>query len=354
MKISWWVFVVFAVVLVGGGVVFLRVRFLKRSSSVPVAPVVVDTTPMARRWLDGIFIPTTTASADLLPFGVMVENSADARPLSGISKAHLVWEASAEAGITRLFAVFLSGDDVEEIGPVRSLRPYYLDFAEELGTLVAHVGGSPEALKEVDARGCAVLDLNEFFNGKYFWRSTDRSAPHNVYTSTALLRHAHDAHRCAASPSRGYVTNSLESWQYKEDAPLEARKAGEEVTIDFSSPLYKVTWKYNAATNEYVRFLYDELYHDKNGDEVRAKNVAVMITEMKILDDVGRREFRTHGKGKAIVFYDGVAHNGIWERGPERTGFSFEGNTTMFNAGVTWIEVVGNARQVIYGGSASG
>ena len=82
-------------------------------------------------------------------------------------------------------AIFLANQIVEKIGPVRSARAYYLDYLGEYGTpLYMHVGGSPEALELIKARG--VNDLNEFYNGVYYWRAENRSAPHNVYTSSEL------------------------------------------------------------------------------------------------------------------------------------------------------------------------
>src|SRR5687768_16361805 len=74
---------------------------------------------------------------------------------------------------------------IPEIGPVRSARPYYVDFAAEYKALYAHVGGSPQALSQL--RSYPGIDLDEIGNNRYFWRDKSRRAPHNTYTSSEKL-----------------------------------------------------------------------------------------------------------------------------------------------------------------------
>src|SRR5687767_14947488 len=52
---------------------------------------------------------------------IMIENSPDARPQSGVKQAGIVYEAIAEGGITR-FLTLHQQDKPQMIGPVRSLR----------------------------------------------------------------------------------------------------------------------------------------------------------------------------------------------------------------------------------------
>jgi len=79
------------------------------------------------------------------PITAMIENHADSRPPSGLSKADVVYEAIAEGGITRFLTVFYcdaSAEDVR-IGPVRSVRVYFIDWAQEYGLpLFVHSGGA--------------------------------------------------------------------------------------------------------------------------------------------------------------------------------------------------------------------
>jgi hypothetical protein len=104
----------------------------------------------------------------------MIENSPDARPQSGLQDAGVVVEAIAEGGITRFLTLFQESQP-QYIGPVRSLRPYYIDFAAPFQAGIAHVGGSPEALSRV--RNGSYRDLDQFFNSAYFSRISARPAP---------------------------------------------------------------------------------------------------------------------------------------------------------------------------------
>src|SRR5690606_11343443 len=111
---------------------------------------------------------------------IMIENSPDARPQSGLKESGVVFEAIAEGGITR-FQVLYQEDKPQLIGPVRSLRPYFVEWAAPFDASIAHIGGSYNALQEV--RNGQYKDIDQFFNGDTYWRSTDRYAPHNVYTN---------------------------------------------------------------------------------------------------------------------------------------------------------------------------
>ena len=144
--------------------------------------IVVPTTTareLVPRMLDGVQVPFEEAA--LQPFAVMVENSPDAWPLAGLAKANLVIEAPVEGSITRFLAVIDATTTVDQIGPVRSARPYFVDFANGLQAVYAHVGGSPEALSLIHVLS-SFRNLDEFSSGKYFWRSSKRAMPHNTYT----------------------------------------------------------------------------------------------------------------------------------------------------------------------------
>lgn len=265
-------------------------------------------------------------------YAVMIENHSEARPQSGIADASLVYEAIVEAPITRFLAIFSADKKVEKIGPVRSARPFYVDWAREFGALYAHVGGSDAALKEL-AKGYK-YDLNEFSNGKYFWRSSTRPQPHNVYTSADFIGQA-------AADKGWVIANEFDSWLFKPDAALSERGDVESVKVDFLTPAYAVEWRYDKDKNEYIRLQAGQAHADSFGKEVRAKNIAVMHVKGNVIDDYGRLDVQTLGNGAAEVFLDGKMFSGKWRRDTlaERTRFFNEqGEEIRFNAGATWIE----------------
>ncbi len=262
-------------------------------------------------------------------YGVMIDNHVDAWPQMGLDRAFLVFEAPVEAGIPRMLALFSEDQVVEKIGPVRSARPYFLDWNNELDGLYAHVGGSDAALDRIVSGG--TLDLNQYWFDQYFWRSHNRYAPHNVYTSTELL---------GSYPKKSDPL--YETWTFK-DPSMVAEPSIEQLSVSFYPPTYVADWKYDRLTNRYVRFQNGSAHTMEDGGQIFADNVAVVITDVKILDAVGRRSVRTTGEGEAVVFQDGRKIEGKWKKASEsqRLRFYTEDNVEIeFNSGVTWVEVI--------------
>lgn len=267
-------------------------------------------------------------------YAVMIENHSDARPQSGLAEASLVYEAIVEAPITRFLAIFTTEKNIEKIGPVRSARPFYIDWSQEFSGPYVHVGGSNEAL-DLLAKSYS-FDLNEFSNGQYFWRAWTRREPHNVYTSSELIG--------KAAEGKGWeIKNDFASWKYSPEVKSAAQATEQTIEVDFATAEYSVQWEYDQKQNNYIRYQAGKVFEDKENGEIRAKNVAVMYTDSKVIDDYGRRETRTIGSGEAIVFIGGEAKVGEWRRPnlQSRTRFYDEaGQEISFLPGSTWIEVV--------------
>ncbi|MFH1142215.1 MAG: DUF3048 domain-containing protein, partial [Candidatus Uhrbacteria bacterium] len=258
-------------------------------------------------------------------YGVMVENMVEAWPLSGIEQAFLVIEAPVEAAIPRFLAFYYADQEVEKIGPVRSARPYYVDWSEELEAMYVHVGGSPDALSQIGQKD--IFDLNEFYRGWYFWRSTDRSAPHNVYTSTDLLAEAYEAE--SAWRTMGELDYGL--WQFKENVLVDNRPENQFVSLNFSKyygDLYLAGWEYCSETNDYLRYQSGYQMYMLDGAEVRANNIAILETDIVILDEIGRRQITTVGQGDALVVQDGQLVDAVWSKSSTEERLRFYNKNT--------------------------
>ena len=290
-----------------------------------------------RRPLDGLMVPADAPAAKYV--AVMIDNIAEALPQSGVSKAPLVIEAPVEGGLTRLMAVFPSDADVAKIGPVRSARPYYVDWASEFDALYAHSGGSPEALTRLRTGG-EVNDFNEFYNGEAFWRDAVRSAPHNLYTSTALLKKAFGAME---------ETRALSAWKFKDDTSPEDRP-NEIVKLDLGEAgKWNVRWVYDKEKNVWIRVIGKTVQADADGSTVLAKNVVVQLTTVVVLDEIGRRRVDTTSGGDAFFAADGRVIGASWKKQDGRTRFyDAAGNELVFNAGTTWVEVVPTGTPINY------
>lgn len=294
---------------------------------------------MARRSIDGVYVEQ--GKENIYPLAIMIDNHTDARPASGLSKANLVIEAEAEGRITRFLAIFASDEDLNEIGPVRSARPYYMDWAREFSALYVHVGGSPEALTRMAKE--SFLHINEFYNGKYFWRASKRLSPHNVYTSTENLREFLD--------SKDLEEGKFFSWKFKDDTREDERPEEGEIKIDYQLDSYKVIWKYSKENNDYVRYEGGEEYKDESGEDIRAKNIIIQKIAAEEIDEELRLRMETIGEGDAIVCLDGECQEGKWKKSSagSRTRFYDQNdNEIEFNAGITWIEVVRPEYEVEY------
>lgn len=109
---------------------------------------------------------------------VKVENTATARPQSGLEQADVVWETIVEFDVSRLVAVFHSQIPTE-IGPIRSVRPMDPDIVAPLNGLLTFSGGQPGILALVDASPVQPISHDAGAAGLY--RVSSRKAPHNVY-----------------------------------------------------------------------------------------------------------------------------------------------------------------------------
>lgn len=291
----------------------------------------------ATRKIDGAAIES--GRENFFPVALMVENLVASRPQSGLDHANLVYEVLVEGGITRFMAVYASGDQIEKIGPVRSARTYYLDWAKELGALYGHIGGSPEALQLIPQY--EVIDLNQFYNSQYYWREKTRPAPHNLYTSSELLSRAV---RDKNLPETGDYT----SWDYslKDQGAATAKK----VTIDFSNFNYQVEYRYAQDKNQYERYLAGQPHTMDNGTAITAKNVIVQFVKTRLAGE-GRLNIETIGEGEARIYRNGEEVLGTWKKTArdERTMYyDASGDAISFVPGTTWVAVVPTDRTVTY------
>jgi len=299
------------------------------------------------------------------PLGVMIENSVDARPQSGLSGADTIYEAVAEGGITRFLAIFYC-QDAGQVGPVRSARTYFVDFASEYADfpLYAHVGGAnqpgpADALGQIDTYGWGGYnDLNQFSVGfPTFWRDYDRlpgvATEHTMYSSVdKLLDYAKTTRKLTNVDENGKSWDtSFVPYKFVDDAPLSQRPASQSIHLEFwqsAGSDYFVDWTYNPKTNLYARANGGKPHMDKDtGKQLMAKNVVVLeMVEDNANDGYVANDhllFEDIGTGKAVIFKDGKRINGTWEK-DKRTSRTIvsdaSGNEIKFDRGLIWFEVL--------------
>jgi len=307
------------------------------------------------------------------PLTVMIENHQDSRPQSGLSKADVVYEAVAEGGITRLLAVFYCRAAFGEIqiGPVRSARTYFMDFASEYSDfpLYAHVGGAntpgpANALGQIADYGWVAKgnDFNQFSIGfPVFWRDYERldhpvATEHTMYSTTEKLWGVAIQRRLTNVDSEGTKWNkNFVAWQFKEDEP-----SGQEVSpaLSFWSGYkdYDVLWQYEKGSNSYKRINGGETHQDLNNNEqLVAKTVILAFMRESRANDGYINNlhllYKTKGSGLALVFQDGEVIEGTWTKEDRQARMTFEdkgGKVIKLNSGPIWVEILPTGAAIDY------
>jgi len=275
--------------------------------------------------------------ADVAPpvVGVMVDNHPDAYPQFGLNLARVVYEVPVEGGITRFLAIYPGRNlAVAQVGPVRSARPYFLDWLAEYGdALYLHSGGSAEALDLIKER--KIFDANEFWWGSYYWRDDTRSAPHNLFTSSDNWR------KIIAEDGANRTAQEWSGWKFDEQPPITSTTQSVRQIKIVYAPNYKVWWIWDASKSGFTRTVNGEQVN--GAAEILAQNIVVQYVNVKSIDEVDRKKITTVGSGEARVLRDGVMVRGSWKKDDlsSRTRFYDDsGAEISLRPGVTWIEIV--------------
>jgi len=315
------------------------------------------------------------------PIVAMIENHADSRPQSGVSKADVVYEAVAEGGITRFLTVFYCGAAAQDvqIAPVRSARVYFVNWAAGYGDrpIFMHVGGANDyggtgetvkdarALELLETMGWRIPKGNDFdttYDSGFpvFWRNYDR-LDHPVATEHTMMASLDAAYVQAANRGFGYKDSKgnkwnadFTAWKFADDKP-QSPPSATKISFEFWSnkPDYDVTWNYNAETNSYLRENGGKPQTDfETNTQLSAKNVVILFTTEKgPVDKNLHMLYGAIGSGKAIVFQNGQAIEGNWEKATRDDMITFKdksGREISFVRGVTWVEVVPNGNSIDY------
>lgn len=279
------------------------------------------------------------------PIAVMIDNVGDARPQAGLNDAFIVYEIIVEGNQTRLMAVF-KNKNLDKIGPIRSSRHYFLDYALENDAIYTHFGWSPQAKSDISKLSVNNINgLNE--SAKSFWRVKDKSAPHNVVTSTEKI--------LEVAKRKGYSTKSNKKSVLKYNTDEIELKNGEianEIVIPYSSS-YKVTYKYDEEKKVYVRGYNKTTQKDWQTKEIiTTKNIIIAFAKNSTIDDgsgKGRQNLQNIGKLEGYYITNGkfIKIECYKSSRREQTVYKdLEGNEINVNDGNTFIQIVPADRNI--------
>lgn len=274
---------------------------------------------------------TDNCDSNTRPIAVMISSDPEARPLSSISQADMIFEMPVTPnGITRMMAVFKCNQP-QEIGSVRSARLDFIPLAQGLGAIYAHWGGEHTALTELDG---GIIDNIDglHYDGTIYFRKKTIAPPHNGFTSYALLSEA--------IKQRNYrMENKAAAYLYTDDNTSKG--------IQEPPPLYtghmQVQWQYDLQQNAYLRRRDGKSEIDHNtAQQVSAKNIIVMQTTQSPMSKDYIR-VTTVGSGKATIYQDGQASEGSWHKDSATDKLYFldsQGKEIKLIRGATWVEII--------------
>ncbi len=276
------------------------------------------------------------------PIAVMIDNDGSSSwPHSGLEDAYLIYEMYVEGGATRLMALF-KGADTEKIGPVRSCRHYFLDYALENDAIYTAYGWSP--LGQADSKNLKADYINGIAGADgtdYFWRDRKYAGDyHSAYTSIKKI--------LTACEKKGYRTTSEDRFQNynSEIKPLDGGESAVKFKIPYSG-MYSVTYTFDAENHRYTRTLNKSTLHQsKDGTPFAPVNIIIMEVPSYGLGDAdnpARRQFDTVGSGKGYLITEGTRIPITWEKSARtaKTVYKDEnGNALTLNPGQTFINLV--------------
>lgn len=280
------------------------------------------------------------------PIAVMIDNHNLAWPQGGLNQAYMVYEIIVEGGETRLMALF-KGVDVEKIGPVRSARHYFIDYAMENDAIYTHFGQSPQA--QSDLKKYSIDDINGIAeDGTTFWRVKDKSAPHNAATSTEKLLQSAKNKKYRTTSSEESVLNYV-----TDEVNLEDGQGAVSVTIPHST-LQVVKYFYDEENKVYQRYARNKEQTDwTTGEPVTTKNIIITFCDNYTLTDSenkGRQGLKNIGTFDGYYITNGKAIKikCIKEDRQSQTKYEdLEGNEIKVNDGNTFVQICPTSADVV-------
>lgn len=290
--------------------------------------------------------------ANTRPYAVMINNIVYAQPQVGVSHADIIYEIPAEGGITRMMAIFSDLSDVESVGSIRSLRPYYLSVALSYDAIVIHGGGSDQAYSDVQTYGADNLDgVNDgTAYAAMFYRDASRGthgSEHTLFFYGTKVADVVQQYGFRTEHESGYTTGL----SFSDDAASQGTGDAGSVTVTFNTSK-STTFTYQADSGKYTAQQYGGDYTDgETGEAVAFSNVLVLSANMSTVDSYGRLAVELVGSGDGYLACGGKYVPIRWSRSDINSCFTYtlaDGTALNLARGTTYVGVVPTS-----GGSAT-
>ncbi len=281
------------------------------------------------------------------PIAFMIDNNTNAQPQASLNSTYMVYEIIVEGNESRLMALF-KGKDCDSVGPIRSSRHYFLDYAMENDAIYAHLGMSPQADEQMKTFGINNINGQAYDTGaartatSLYWRATHKKAPHNAYTNIPSIKQIAQSKGYSLTSEQDSVLNYVEK-----EVVLDGENAqvANTITIPYSSG-HKVRYEYDEETGRYTRYSKGRLMKDEvTGESVTTKNLIVTFAENYTLNDgenKGRQDVVTVGSLDGYYITNGKAIKikcNKESRSAQTQYVDLEGNEIEVNDGNTWVNI---------------
>ena len=307
----------------------------------PTEPAPVDTNPLTGEALD--------VEMNNRPTAIMINNLSKAVPQCGISQADILYEIIAEGSVTRFMAIFYDLENVGVIGPVRSVRPYFVRVAQHYGAILSSAGGSDEAIGLVGSLDWDSLNGiagagNWFYRDE--WRRSNRGFEHSLMTTGENLM--------KAAQNKGFTT-TVENEDYGFTFTEESMTTGEtanEITVWFYSNGKKTTMTYDKTTGLYAMTQHGAASVDGNDNSpITFRNVLILEADSHVKDKKGHLEVQMTGTGKGYYARDGKIIPITWSRESNTAHYVYtdeSGSPISFGVGKTYIAIAPDGSPLNY------
>jgi len=288
------------------------------------------------------------------PIAVMIDNNIGNEKHAGLQDSYLNYEIIVEGGLTRIMAIY-KDKDVSLIGPVRSSRHYFLDYALESDAIYTHYGWSPYA--EKDIKNLGVNNINGLTDEAPFWRDRKIKAPHNVFTSInniqkyaseknysmkskgwKLFKYSADEINLSSAETKSENTNIEENQQNTEEV-----ETANQISMTYSNHQAR-SYSYDSENKYYLRSMNGIAHLDKTTNlQLHYKNIIIEKVENYSLDSYGRQDLKTVSSGEGYFITNGYAKPITWEKDSRssKTEYKYKnGQTIVLNDGNTFIQIV--------------
>ena len=285
-----------------------------------------------------LYLGPNIFSGDSRPIAVMIDNEKPAWVNhGGLNSAYMLYEFIIEGGETRIMA-FFKGVEPDYIGPVRSARHYFLDYAMEHDAIFTHFGWSPLAQSDIKALG--INNINGIYD-TFFWRVPPKSSYHNAITSMEnLIKQITNKKYRNTSTAKSVVEYN------RYDTDIESGDIANSIKIKYSAT-QNVSYEYDAERKVYLRSMRGQVHKDsQTGEQFYAKNIVMLHVKDELLDDPedkGRRNLYNTGTGKGYYVTNGKIEPIVWEKKDRKSVtnyYDMNGEEITFNDGITWVQIV--------------